>query len=223
MACLDVETCSTYDKFSDCDSCKSFSSSTDGARLAHLDITVPSVAVQVEEDVYSCTTVDLSAVPDENVRWQNGGDGPSHSDGATREVEQLIAEANVAGHSSNLGQLVHGATTTHSSEESVDATKSLCSSDTSEACIVGTLRGGKSVFLGLCEIDSSDDESVDSGTRGPPRWRRTAYDLGYDGHINIARLLGRHRRSSLPRKAGRSSFADGAAASYRYRSVRYSL
>eukprot|EP00928_Gymnodinium_smaydae_P008824 TRINITY_DN13245_c0_g2_i1.p2 TRINITY_DN13245_c0_g2~~TRINITY_DN13245_c0_g2_i1.p2 ORF type:complete len:151 (-),score=10.81 TRINITY_DN13245_c0_g2_i1:306-737(-) len=78
----------------------------------------------------------------------------------------------------------------------------------------------KNSFLARDDGNNDEVESVDSGTRGPPRSRRTAYDLGYDGDINIAKAsinppCGRYLRSPLQYKNG--------AGSYRQRLVQYSL
>eukprot|EP00928_Gymnodinium_smaydae_P002375 TRINITY_DN10843_c0_g3_i1.p1 TRINITY_DN10843_c0_g3~~TRINITY_DN10843_c0_g3_i1.p1 ORF type:complete len:140 (+),score=14.60 TRINITY_DN10843_c0_g3_i1:62-481(+) len=91
----------------------------------------------------------------------------------------------------------------------------------------------KQLIGAIVSADAKKDESKDSGKHGPPQSRRTAYDLGYDGDMDIGEAsvvppCGRYTRSSsssskFRRGNGGHLTRNVFAGSGRPRLVRYSL
>eukprot|EP00928_Gymnodinium_smaydae_P002377 TRINITY_DN10843_c0_g5_i1.p1 TRINITY_DN10843_c0_g5~~TRINITY_DN10843_c0_g5_i1.p1 ORF type:complete len:241 (+),score=21.01 TRINITY_DN10843_c0_g5_i1:24-725(+) len=211
MELNDCQTSSTQDMSSGCNSCKSFSSHEDDVEestcLKRLGMMAPDAVVPVEDEcvqelsyISSCTVAKgLTCSKDPSKELTFCGRRDLFSEVKARD---------------NAGTL------TPSRE---------CKQ---RKPVHAFVRGLPSMVYKVLEaIESADAEgeaSKDSGTHGPPRSRRLAYDLGYDEDKITRRALvvppcGRYKRSTLQRGNRGDLLSDCITGSDRQFSVRYSL
>eukprot|EP00928_Gymnodinium_smaydae_P002376 TRINITY_DN10843_c0_g4_i1.p1 TRINITY_DN10843_c0_g4~~TRINITY_DN10843_c0_g4_i1.p1 ORF type:complete len:250 (+),score=20.74 TRINITY_DN10843_c0_g4_i1:124-873(+) len=228
MPFIDRETRSTQDMSSGCNSFKSFLSNNDdgegGAGLTRLEMMVSDEEAPVEDEGVQ----ELSHISSGTV-----ANGPTCSEGLPKSLRfcgrrEICTTATASADESTLPQprehhqrksasaLVRRRPIPFAYKELLDAIESdIAGNPEVRACDTGS-------------SSEDEDESNDSGTHGPPESRRTAYDLGYDGDINVRRASGvpvcrRYSRSCLQRSNGESPFPNGFTGSANPCPLRYSL